>query len=496
MNDFPPTAISRNSIRRNSIRRNSIQCILNGEALELRGFRPDALLLDYIREQKRLTGTKEGCAEGDCGACTVLVGHMRDGMLHYKSVNACIQFLASLDAKHIVTIEALADGSLKPLQDAMVKYHGSQCGFCTPGIMMSLFALFMNNIQPSENDIETALQGNLCRCTGYEPIIKAALSLKGDSACADWLDTQRKTISDQLSAFPHDQIIEICQGDQKAFVPKTLDQLAKCLSENPEATLVAGATDVGLWVAKQFRDINPAIFIHDIDALNTITHDQGISLGANVTYADALHHLKTYHAAFGPLIRRIGGAQVRNAGTIGGNIANGSPIGDMPPALIALNATLELKSVSGIRQIPLEDYFLDYGKQDLRAGECVQSLHLPPLTASQHVKFYKISKRRDEDISSVMAAFNLVIENGHIKEARIAFGGMAATPKRAVEAEKALIGKPMSEATMQAAAQCLPKDFTPLSDWRASAEYRMLVAQNLFVKYAADMADEAVSNAA
>lgn len=476
--------------------RSSINFILNDKQLELNAFAPDALLLDYIRDQRRLTGTKEGCAEGDCGACTVLVGRLSQGRLEYKSANACIQFLGGLDAKHIVTIEALAGGALKPLQDAMVKYHGSQCGFCTPGIMISLFALFMENAHPKAEEVETALQGNLCRCTGYEPIVKAALSLIGDETCSGWLNQQRTSICEKLKSLSNDTTIEIGESDKRALVPKTSQGLAECLQQNQNATVIAGATDVGLWVTKQFRDINPAIFIGDIQELETIVHENGLTIGANVTYSKALENLSIYQSEFKSLIQRIGGAQVRNAGTIGGNIANGSPIGDMPPALIALSASLTLRSVNDVRQIRLEDFFIEYGEQDLAPDEFVESVHLPELLPIQKIKFYKVSKRRDEDISSVMSAFNFQLNDGIIEKACIALGGMAGIPKRAEHSERFLVGKQLNEVNMSDAAQILSEDFSPLSDWRASADYRMTVAQNLFLKCAIDLENEAVSDAA
>lgn len=477
-------------------RSTAINFILNDVEIVLSEFEPDLLLLDYLREKKRLTGTKEGCAEGDCGACTVLVGRINNGTLEYSSVNACIRFMATLDAKHVITIEGLANGALKPLQDAMVKYHGSQCGFCTPGIMMSLFALFMENAQPSAEDIEIALQGNLCRCTGYEPIVKAALSLIGDKTCAKWLHVQREKLTGRLTSISHENSIEIFKNGKTAFIPKSEHDLANYIHNNTNAMLVAGATDVGLWVTKHFRDIHPAIFMSDVQTLDIIDVENGLTIGANISYSKSLDYLAEYHSAFRPFIQRIGGTQIRNAGTIGGNIANGSPIGDMAPALIALNATLSLKSVRGRRQIPLEAFFIEYGKQDLKADEFVESVHIPPLSHFNKVGFYKISKRRDEDISTVMVAFNLDIRDGVVKAARIALGGMAGTPKRAICSERFLIGKNMSEANMEEASQKLSEDFIPLSDWRASAEYRMIVAQNLFVKFAIDVQCEARLDAA
>ena len=467
--------------------RGDIRFLLNDTTVRLRDVRAADTLLDYLRIARRLTGTKEGCAEGDCGACTVLVGRMRDGALHYAPVNACIRFLASVDLCHIVTIEHLrgAEGGLHPVQQAMVDFHGSQCGFCTPGFVMALYALWMQNPNPNEQQVETALQGNLCRCTGYEPIVRAALAAaRYGSAAQDPLVTERAQVMAVLADLDDGKRVELNVAGDRAILPASVDDLAEALVAEPEATIVAGATDVGLWVTKFLRPISPAIFIGHLEALQTVqVEGDTIRIGAGASYsdceavfADAFPHLSEFWD-------RIAGWQVRSMGTVGGNIANGSPIGDTPPVLIALGAQVVLRRGSARRKVSLEDFFIDYGKQDRAPGEFVEDILVPRRAPNSLHAAYKISKRRDEDIASVSAGFNITVESGTITGARIAFGGMAATPKRASRAEAALIGTPWSEATLLAAAATLGEDFTPLTDWRASSEYRLLVARNLFRRF-------------
>ncbi|AFL53284.1 xanthine dehydrogenase small subunit [Sinorhizobium fredii] len=467
----------------------SIRFILNDTEVALSDVAPAATLLDYLRLERRLTGTKEGCAEGDCGACTVLVGRLAGDSenLVYETVNSCIRFVGSLNATHIVTVEHLAasDGTLHPVQQAMVDYHGSQCGFCTPGIVMSLYALWLTNDNPSRAAIEKALQGNLCRCTGYEPIVRAAEAAARERPAAlfDPITRTRETVTTQLKALRPRQTIVIGKGEDCLIVPADAAGLATVLAERPAATIVAGATDVGLWVTKQMRSINPAVFISGIAELQRIeSSGAGLTLGAGVSYTSAFEALSSAYPSFGGLLDRLGGEQVRNMGTIGGNIANGSPIGDSPPPLIALGATVKLRSTDGTRSLPLEDFFIAYGKQDRRPGEFVESIFVPALPAGDRFAAYKVTKRRDEDISALLGAFCLSLEGGRVKSARIAFGGMAATPKRAKAVEAALLGQPWTEDTVRAAQAAFETDFQPITDWRATGAYRMLAAKNLLMR--------------
>lgn len=469
--------------------KDAISFILNDETVSLKDFGPTETLLDYLRLQKRLTGTKEGCAEGDCGACTVLVGRLMDGSLRYETVNACIRFLGSLHGSHIVTIEHLAgkNGVLHPVQQAMVDYHGSQCGFCTPGFVMSLYGLWLTTEKPSRAEIEKALQGNLCRCTGYEPIIRAAESVTAakPSTLFDPIERDRASIMSRLWAIQMNETITVSKNDCRSIIPANLSDFAAAYAAEPKATIVAGSTDVGLWVTKQMRALNTVIFINHLSELQSISLSDGvISIGAGVTYSQAFDTLARHIPAFGRLIDRIGGQQVRNMGTIGGNIANGSPIGDTPPPLIALGATLTLRSASGSRTLPLETFFIEYGKQDRFSGEFVEKIEVPLPASDSHFAIYKISKRRDEDISALCAAYRLTVsEDGDVEDIRIAFGGMAGTPKRATALENALKGKAWGQETIDAARDAIDDDFQPLSDWRATAEYRILTAKNLLTRF-------------
>ncbi|MCA1490789.1 xanthine dehydrogenase small subunit [Ensifer sp. NBAIM29] len=479
----------------------SIRFILNDTDIVLSEVAPTATLLDYLRLDRRLTGTKEGCAEGDCGACTVLVGRLADDgrggeKLVYETVNSCIRFLGSLNATHVVTVEHLAarDGALHPVQQAMVDFHGSQCGFCTPGIVMSLYGLWLTNDTPRRAAIEKALQGNLCRCTGYEPIVRAAeaAAKARPSAIFDPITRTREAVATKLKELRPTQSITIRKDDDCLIVPADTAGLAAVLAEHPAATIVAGATDVGLWVTKQMRSLNPVVFINGIAELQRIERsDAGLTIGAGVSYTEAHDALASAYPTFGRLLERIGGEQVRNMGTIGGNIANGSPIGDSPPPLIALGATVTLRSKAGTRTLPLEDFFLAYGKQDRKPGEFVESIFVPALPAGDLFAAYKVSKRRDEDISALLGAFRISLdEENRVTTARIAYGGMAATPKRANAVEAALTGQPWTEETIRTVQPALETDYQPLTDWRATSAYRMLAAKNLLMRFFLESAGE------
>ncbi|WP_412066765.1 xanthine dehydrogenase small subunit [Rhizobium sp. SYY.PMSO] len=469
--------------------RSELRFILNGQDVRLTDVAPDLTLLDWLRLSRSLKGTKEGCAEGDCGACTVLVGRLSPSNgLVYESVNACIRFLGSLDGCHVVTVEHLAGGDdrLHPVQQAMVDFHGSQCGFCTPGFVMSLYGLWMQTPNPTDQQIETALQGNLCRCTGYEPILRAARSISSYGGTQnDPLLVERETMIARLKALGDGARVEIGGERQRLIVPASLDDFASVLEASPTATVVAGSTDVGLWVTKHMRDITPVVFIAGLRELKSVTVADGVvSIGAGVTYSEAIATLSQHIPELGPLIARIGGQQVRNMGTIGGNIANGSPIGDTPPALIALGASLTLRKGTIRRTIPLQDFFIAYGKQDRQPGEFVEAVHIPIPAAGENFAVYKVTKRRDEDITATLGAFRLALAaDGTVAAIRIAYGGMAATPKRALAVENALLGQPWNEKTVEAAMAKYAEDYAPLSDMRATAEYRALAARNLLLRF-------------
>ncbi len=439
--------------------------LLNGEAVRLSGVAATTTLLDWLRETRGLTGTKEGCNEGDCGACTVTVASVEDGSVVHRALNACILFLPQLQGRALRTVEGIAapDGGLHPVQEAMVENHGSQCGFCTPGIVMSLHAAH----RAGRQDWNDVLAGNLCRCTGYAPIMHAAYAL-ARTPCPAW-DVEDGTALAGL------------EGADDPALPTDLDAFARWYAANPEATLIAGATDVGLWVTKALRTLPKPVFLGRLAALRAITAEPGgLRIGAGVTLSQLRGVMAGRHPDFAELLRRYGSVQVRNAATIGGNIANGSPIGDGPPALIALGARLTLRRDASRREMPLEDFFLDYGRQDRQPGEFVESIFVP--AQDDALRCYKISKRFDQDISALCGCFSIRVRDGLVAEARIAFGGMAPIPKRARAVEDALIGMPWTEATARRAGRDFVADFTPISDMRASAAYRMRTAQNLLLR--------------
>lgn len=451
----------------------AVRFLLDGAVHEIADPDPTGTVLEYLRGPMRRTGTKEGCAEGDCGACTVLVGELAGGAVQWRAVNACIQFLPMLHGKALMTVESLAPGgTLNPLQACMAANGSSQCGFCTPGFVMSLHGRAIGALG-SELPVADAIAGNLCRCTGYGPILEAGEAVarlaQDDSSAAAALHG----LAGEQMAFGNFEV-------RQWFAPHSSDELAAVLAEHPEARIVAGATDVGLWVTKGLRDLQTIVFLGDVADLKAIDESaDGVWIGAGVRYAEAHEALAGLHADLGELVRRIGGLQVRSSATVCGNIANGSPIGDGPPALIALGAELTLRSAAGRRTMPLEDFFLEYAKQDRQPGEFVESVFVPRPAASSVVLVSKLSRRFDSDISAVLGAFALRVEAGMITAARVAFGGMAATPRRAPACEAALLGQPFSQSTMAAAAEALKGDFSPLTDVRGTSAYRIEAAAAL-----------------
>jgi xanthine dehydrogenase small subunit len=464
--------------------RESISFLLNGQPESLRDIPPATTLLNYLRKTKRLTGTKEGCAEGDCGACTVVVGELRGGKVRYRAVNACILLLPMLEGRSVTTVEHLRgdDGELHPVQQALVDAHGSQCGFCTPGFVMSLYATYLSERKaPAVGRINDILAGNLCRCTGYGPIVKAAqamYNLPAPGAAPGESDLA------QLQAIAHDETVALECRKRRFFSPATLAELARLYVEHPEATIVSGATDVGLWITKLHRDIPTFISTSRVAELQGVAEDGGsLRIGAAATWSDLEEAIGRHYPDFGELLRRFASVQVRNAATIGGNIANGSPIGDGPPALIALGARVILRKGSASRTLPLESFFIAYGKQDRQPGEFVAAIEVPLPERPERLKCYKISKRFDQDISAVCGCFNIDVAHGVVRGARICYGGMAATPKRAASVEAALVGKAWTLATVMDALPAFERDYAPLTDMRGSAAYRSQAARNLLVKY-------------
>jgi xanthine dehydrogenase small subunit len=439
-----------------------IAFLLNGTQVTVAEQPPMRTLLDWLREDRGLTGTKEGCNEGDCGACTVMVTD-GDGA---RALNACILFLPQLHGKAVRTVEGIAgpNGALHPVQRAMIDHHGSQCGFCTPGFVVSMAVAHLNG----RTDHDDQLAGNLCRCTGYAPIVRAAEAARA-APVPDWMLADAEGLRD-LDAAP------------ASFLPRSADELSDWYAAHPDATLIAGATDVGLWVTKELRDLAPVAFLtgcHDLKVV-TVTDDE-VRIGAMATLTVAMETVAPLHPDFAELIRRYGSVQVRNAATVGGNIANGSPIGDSPPALIALGATLHLRRGDVRRSLPLEAFFLNYRKQDRQQGEFVEAVSFP--RQPDRLRCYKLSKRFDQDISAVCGCLSIVVNDGKVQSARIAFGGMAGIPRRAATVEAALVGQPWTEATVAAALPAFDADFTPMTDMRASAEYRQEAAKGMLRRY-------------
>ena len=461
-----------------------IQFLLNRELRTEHALDPNVTVLNYLREHVGKTGTKEGCASGDCGACTVVVGELEGERVRYRTLNSCLTFVSSLHGKQLITVEDLKhQGKLHSVQQAMVDCHGSQCGFCTPGFIMSLFALQKNSSGYDKSATLEALAGNLCRCTGYRPIIDAA-----EQACCqkqpDQFDAFESATVAQLKSIAPRETAELNSGDKRCLVPLTVADLADLYAATPEARLLAGGTDLALEVTQFHRELPVMIYVGHIEDMKRIdVTDSAIEIGAAAALSDCYAALSREHPDFGELLHRFASLQIRNQGTLGGNIGNASPIGDAPPLLIALGAQIALRQGNTRRILPLQDYFLDYKVTARQEAEFIEKIIVPRKQANQAFRAYKVSKRLDDDISAVCAAFNLIIVDGVVAEARIAFGGMAAIPKRASACEAALIGSAWYPGVIERACNALAEDFTPLSDFRASKEYRLLTAQNLLRKF-------------
>jgi len=488
--------------------RQTIQFVHDGAVVRISDVDPTRTVLQYLREDRKKTGTKEGCAEGDCGACTVVVAEIDPGSkrLRARAINSCIQFLPTLDGKELITVESLRrDGAaLHPVQKALVDYHASQCGFCTPGFVMSLFALYKSNASPTRREIDDALAGNLCRCTGYSPIVTAAEKMYAELADDEQHDWTRQPyradddIGDDeaqrvevLRSLQSGKPLAIRNNSKKFFAPQEIGELAQLAEQYPEATILAGGTDVGLWVTKQHRELREVIYTGRVAELQTVSVSAiNIEIGAAVSLTDAMQAIVAQYPTLEELFLRFASPPIRNAATLGGNIANGSPIGDSMPVLLVLDASLVLRKGSSVRSVPLNNFYIDYQRTVLRPGEFIEQILLPLPADGEYVESYKISKRFDQDISAVCGAYRLIRNGERVGDIKIAYGGMAAIPKRADNCEQSLLGKEWSEAVIAEAIAALDNDFTPISDMRSSAQYRKTICGNLLRRFYFETAGE------
>ncbi|USE35822.1 xanthine dehydrogenase small subunit [Endozoicomonas sp. SCSIO W0465] len=492
-----------------------IRFLLNDRLVVVEDIAADTTVLDYLRgntetrttSHEQRTGTKEGCCSGDCGACTVVVGEPEGDQLKYKTMNACIALMPSLHGKQLLTVEDLAGShqagqhnkkpELHPVQQALVDHHGSQCGFCTPGIVMSLFALYQeiaadHERTESKPDVLEALGGNLCRCTGYRPLIDAANSLDNAQPDDEFFRNREQTLSELQTIEQQGSV-----NTNGAFIPVNEDELASYLVDHPDARILAGGTDLGLDVTQQLKHLDKLVSVKNIPSLQTIYEDghhdgnSELVIGSAVTFRSIKSIFTRYYPEFAHMLDRLGSQQIRNQGTLGGNIGNASPIGDTPPVLLALDASLDLRRGDTVRNIPLDRFFLDYKKTELKSGEYIARIRIPK--DRHQLKVYKLSKRYGDDISTVLAAINLQTnDDGQITKARVALGGMAAIPRRARLCEQVLTGSQLNDETLRQAKAAIRQEFKPMSDVRASSEYRLEAAGNLLERYFMELSGQKV----
>ena len=468
-----------------------IRFFLNSEWVTVTDADPSCTILSFLRTEMMQNSVKEGCAAGDCGACTLMVAEASEKGLTFYTINSCIALLRHLHNRYLFTASSLGVpglNELHPVQQAMVDFHGAQCGFCTPGVVMSLAALYQQTLQQggslsalTDEDIHQALSGNLCRCTGYTPILRAAKALDSypQQNLAAALEATEGVQEWQPSGA--ESILE--QGGRRLFQPQSCSELHHLLAAYPDAWLWAGGTDLGLELTQRFKAPDTIIQLERIAELQGISEqEEDIVIGAMTSYTSLEHGLANPFPSIARLVHRIASRQIRNLGTLGGNIANASPIGDMPPVFLSLSTTLLLDGVDGPRELPLQDFFINYKQTALKQGEYIAAVKVKKLAADERLFCWKISKRSDDDISALMMAIWLKTDGTTINDIRIACGGMAAIPKRALHTENALRHQPLTLDSARNAASAISKDFKPMSDVRATAEYRLQVAGNLLQK--------------
>jgi len=484
----------------------TIRFFRSGELVSLTNVAPDRTLLEVLREDLACTGTKEGCGEGDCGACTVVVAEPRGDALEYRAINSCIRLAHSIDGMALWTVEdlAAADGTLHPAQEAMVQCHGSQCGFCTPGFVMSLFGMYQNHVcqgRPISRELaQEELSGNLCRCTGYRPILDAARRMAElPRVAVDEAAVLRLLPQTRHSREGGDPVLPSAAEERRQpwipasagmtegeayLAPGTLQELLAARAAFPQAQIVAGCTDVGLWITKQHRRFDQLLDVTRVRELRRIEdYENHIAIGAAATLTDAFAALVAQRPQLKTFANRFAGLPVRNAGTLGGNVANGSPIGDSMPLLIALGAQVVLMKRDGHRHLPLEAFYTGYRRNVLAPDEVLAWILVPKPRPDEFLRAYKVSRRFDDDISAVCLVVRMELEGDRVKDVAIGAGGVAATPVRATQAEAFLAGRAWNADSALQAGDILRSEFQPISDMRAGADYRRTVLGNLMQRF-------------
>lgn len=468
---------------------NKIEFVFNNKKttidFDTDNYTPQTTLLQYIRSQDGYKGTKEGCNEGDCGACTVTLVEKVKGKLKFKAINSCVMFLPSVHGKQIITIEQIGtENKLHPIQQIFVEQNASQCGFCTPGFIISLFAQKAEKINSTKEELIEAIHGNLCRCTGYRPIVVSAEKIAQISDLTKFKTYVAEELIDSINT---KETIIIKKDDYEYYIPFNFEEALKLRKAHPDAVINGGSTDIVLRVTKRKEKIYKMIDITMIPEIKNIDEDtENFIIGAGVNIEDLYQFSQNKLNALSEMLSVFGSKQIRNRASIGGNIATASPIGDTLPILFALQASVVVKNLENERKIKIEDFITGYRQTDLKADELIYKIIIPKASKDKIIKSYKISKRTHLDISTVSAGFSLKLNNNKVEEIILAYGGMAEMTKRAVNTEKHLIGKEWKEANIMEATEILKEEFTPLTDARSSSDSRRIMAKNLLIKFYED----------